>query len=583
VIYTFGDCELDTRLFELRRAGSPVPVEPQVFEVLAFLVENRDRVVAKQELLDKVWPERFVGEAALNSRVMSARKAIGDSGKEQRLIKTVHGRGYRFVGEVRQANGAAEAAGTLTAAGRPSPAQPPRPSGTAEQEIRFCTAPDGVRIAYALVGEGPPLVKAPNWMSHLEFEWRSPLWRHSIEQLSRDHQYIRWDQRGCGLSDWDVEDLSLSAWVSDLETVADELELERFPLLGISQGGAVAITYAARHPERVSHLILYGAFARGRGKRPISDEQRELNEAIITLARHGWGKDDPAYRQMFATSFIPGATLEQMRWFNDICRISTSPENAARYMLASNEIDVADLLGRVEAPTLVLHARDERRVPFDEGRLLAAGIRGARFVPLESSNHLLLENEPAWGVFLSEVRAFLGVGERAATPAESSIHTILFTDVEGSTSLTQRLGDEQARGLMREHERIVRESLAQHGGEEVKALGDGFMVTFSSPTRALECAIAIQKGCESAANGVKVRIGINAGEPIREDEDLFGTSVNMAARIAGEANGGEILVSDVVRQLVAGKGFMFSDRGPADLRGFDDPVPLFEVRWRNGS
>lgn len=577
MIYTFEDCELDTRLFELRRGGEAVPLEPQVFEVLSYLVENHDRVVPKQELLDRIWPERFVGEAALNSRLMAARKAIGDSGKEQRLIKTVHGRGYRFVGDVSTGGPIAAAPATSPLQPARRPQQPPPPLPKVEQEIRFCASPDGVRIAYALVGKGPPLVKAPNWMSHLEFEWRSPLWRHSIEQLSRDHQYIRWDQRGCGLSDWDVEDLSLEAWVMDLETVVDELGLERFPLLGISQGGAVAITYAARHPEKVSHLILYGVFARGRNKRPQTQEQRELNEAIITLARHGWGKDDPAYRQMFATSFIPGATLEQMRWFNDICRISTSPENAARYMLTSNEIDVTQLLPKVQAPTLVMHARDELRVPFDEGRLVAAGIKGARFVPLESSNHLLLENEPAWGVFLSEVRTFLGVERQpAAAPSTSSIRTILFTDVEGSTKLTHQLGDERARELLREHERIVRESLDAHGGSEVKALGDGFMVSFPSATRALECAIAIQKASES----VKVRIGINSGEPIEEDADLFGTAVNMAARIADKARGGEILVSDVVRQLVAGKGFSFANRGHAALRGFEDPVALFEVRWQ---
>jgi class 3 adenylate cyclase/predicted esterase len=422
-------------------------------------------------------------------------------------------------------------------------------------------------------------------MSHLEFEWRSPIWRHSIEELSRDHQYIRWDQRACGLSDWEVDDLSFEAWVRDLETVVDTLGLERFPLLGISQGGAVAIAYAGRHPERVSHLILYGAFAKGRFKRAQNEEQKQLNEAMITLARHGWGRDDPSYRQMFATSFVPGASPEQMRWFNDLCSISVSPENAARFMTASNEIDVSDLLSQIDTPTLVMHARDERRVEFDEGRRLAAGIRGARFVPLESSNHLLLEHEPAWAMFMSEIRRFLGVeaGE-ARRAAPSSIHTILFTDIEGSTAMTERLGDERARSLMRDHERIVRESLAMHGGSEIKSLGDGFMVSFSSPTRALECAVAIQRAFEDQDSEIRVRVGVNAGEPVEEDDpggrsDLFGTAVNMAARIAGAGDGGEILVSDVVRQLVAGKGFTFADRGATSLRGFEDPVALFEVRW----
>lgn len=452
---------------------------------------------------------------------------------------------------------------------------------TSAQEVRFCTTADGVRLAYATVGEGPPLVKAANWLSHLEFEWRSPVWRHWIEELSRHHRYVRYDERGCGLSDWEVDDFSVEAWVRDLETVVDALELERFPLLGISQGGPVAITYAVRHPERVSHLILYGTFARGMKKLPLSEDQIEENRAVLTLTKQGWGRDNPAYRQIFTAGFIPEATKEQMRWFNDLCRISTSPENAVRFLKAFADIDVEALLPQVSVPTLVIHVRDDILQPLAAGRDIAAGIPGSRFVSLEGTNHLILEEEPAWSSFLAEVRAFLGVeaGEqREASP--STIHTILFTDVESSTALTQQLGDDQLRAFMRDHERIVRQSLAAHGGSEIKALGDGFMVSFPSPTRALECAIAIQRECEASEDTpIRVRIGVNAGEPIEEDQDLFGTAVNMAARIAGTAAGGEIVVSDVVRQLVAGKGFSFADLGPASLRGFDEPVPLYELRW----
>jgi len=454
------------------------------------------------------------------------------------------------------------------------------------QEVRFCTAPDGVRIAYATVGEGPPLVKAANWLSHLEFEWRSPVWRHWTEELSRDHRYVRYDERGCGLSDWEVDDFSTEAWVRDLETVVDALELERFPLLGISQGGPVAITYAVRHPERVSRLILYGTYAFGKRKTQLTEGGIEEFEALLTLTKQGWGRANPAYRQIFASSFVPEATTEQMRWFSDLCRISTSAENAVEFLRAFWDTDVEALLPQVSVPTLVIHARDDLQVPFEAGRIVAAGIPGSRFVPLEGTNHLLLEEEPAWGSFLAEVRAFLGVeaGQQREASA-STIHTILFTDVESSTALTQRLGDDQLRAFMRDHEGIVRESLAAHGGTEIKALGDGFMVSFPSPTRALECAISIQRACEASQDTpIRVRIGVNAGEPIEEDDpggrgDLFGTAVNMAARIAGEAEGGEVVVSDVVRQLVAGKGFTFANRGPASLRGFEEPVPLHELRW----
>ena len=277
-----------------------------------------------------------------------------------------------------------------------------------EQEIRFCTAHDGVNIAYAVMGEGPPLVKAANWLSHLEFDGESPVWRHWLRGLSATHRLIRYDERGCGLSDWDVDDFSLEAWVRDLETVVDSVGVDRFPLLGISQGGAVAITYATRHPERVSHLILYGIYIQGWARRTLPPGMLQEFQAQVTLTRVGWGRDTPAYRQLFTGLFVPGANEEQLRWFNELQRISTSPENAARFQEAFSEIDVHHLLPLLDVPTLVLHARGDARIPFSEGRHAATAIRGARFVPLDSRNHILLEHEPAWAVFLSELRRFLG-------------------------------------------------------------------------------------------------------------------------------------------------------------------------------
>jgi pimeloyl-ACP methyl ester carboxylesterase len=276
-----------------------------------------------------------------------------------------------------------------------------------QQEIRFCTTPQGARVAYATVGSGPPLVKAANWLSHLEFDWRSPIWRHWIRELSRYHTYIRYDERGCGLSDREAP-LSFEAHVADLESVVDACGLERFPLLGISQGGSTAIAYAIRHPERVTRLILYGSSARGRRAR-ATPEQLEEQEAVMTLTRIGWGRDNPAYRQIFANRFVPGANEEQMRWFNDLCRISASPEKAVELMTVNGDIDVRHLVPQVDIPTLVMHARDDASVPFDEGRSLAASIPGARFVPLDSKNHILLEDEPAFMAMVRELWAFLGV------------------------------------------------------------------------------------------------------------------------------------------------------------------------------
>jgi pimeloyl-ACP methyl ester carboxylesterase/DNA-binding winged helix-turn-helix (wHTH) protein len=396
VVLRFDTFELDMDRFELRQAGEPVRMEPQVFDVLAYLVVNRDRLVTKDELLEKVWGDKYVSEAALNSRLMAARRAIGDNGREQRLIRTMHGRGFRFVGEAEESGEAQPG----TTAPTPKPDLTPR----LEQEVRFCTSFDGTRIAYGIMGEGPTLVKAPNWLTHLEYERESPVWRHWWEALGADHRVIRFDQRGSGLSDRAVEDLSFGAWLRDLEAVVDATGEEKFDLLGISQGGAVAIEYAVRHPERVRKLVLYGVYTRGRIAR---GESGEMFDATLTLMRGGWGRDNPAYRQMFTSQFMPGATSEQMNWFNELQRISTSGETAARLQVVGSSIDILETLPKVQAPTLVLHAIGDERVPFNEGRTIAAMIPNARLVSLDSRNHLTLADEPAWQKLISEVRAFL--------------------------------------------------------------------------------------------------------------------------------------------------------------------------------
>lgn len=274
------------------------------------------------------------------------------------------------------------------------------------QQIRFCRSDDGASIAYATSGSGPALVKAANWMSHVEFDWQSPVWSPLLHELSRTRTLVRYDERGCGLSDWDAE-LSFEAWVRDLEAVVDAAGIERFPLLGISQGASIAIAYAVRHPERVERLILHGGYARGRLMRGATREDHEEAEATMKLAELGWGKQNPVFRQYFTDQFIPGGSLEQRHWFNELERVSTSPRNAARFMRVFNDIDVVALLPQVACPTLVLHSRREERVAFEEGKLIASLIPDARFVPLDSRNHLLLESEPEWRRWLDEVLSFL--------------------------------------------------------------------------------------------------------------------------------------------------------------------------------
>ena len=396
--FIFADHRLDIERRELHRGCEQIAVEPQVFDLLAYLIENRDRVVSKDDIIAAVWSGRIVSDSTLNSRINAARKAVSDCGKTQRLIRTSSRKGFRFIGTVDEPDHA-----NTTAV--PEDASLTDNVPALRQEIHFCTSSDGVRIAYAEVGQGPPLVKAANWLNHLEYDWESPIWCHLLQALASEHQLIRHDQRGNGLSDREVDDISFEAMVRDLESVVDATDLERFPLLGISQGCAVSIAYALRHPERVSHLVLYGGYARGSLKR--SPEDAEKFEAMTTLMRHGWGQENPAFRQMFTSQFIPGGTVEQVRWFNDLQRMTASPGDAMRITQALANIDLTYLLPQVRIPTLVLHCRSDARVPFEEGRRLAAGIPGAQFVALEGHNHLVLETEPAWTRLLDEIRNFL--------------------------------------------------------------------------------------------------------------------------------------------------------------------------------
>jgi pimeloyl-ACP methyl ester carboxylesterase/DNA-binding CsgD family transcriptional regulator len=290
-----------------------------------------------------------------------------------------------------------------------------------QQTIRFCTAHDGVRLAYAKSGGGPPLVRVGNWMSHLEFDVRSPVWGHFLEALSSKHTVIRYDQRGTGLSDWDIDDISFEAWVRDLETVVDAAGVDQFALLGMSQGVPVGVAYTIRHPERVSHLILHGGYARGRRKRTDDPAMWEEADTLAKLAELGWGKNDMAFRQFFTSQFIPGGTPEQHRWFNELERVSTSPHNAARMMREFDQIDVTRLLPQVACPTLVLHSNRDMRVPFAEGRLIAGLIDQARFAPLDSENHLMLEQDPAWARWREEVQAFLGTAGSGDYPQFASL------------------------------------------------------------------------------------------------------------------------------------------------------------------
>jgi pimeloyl-ACP methyl ester carboxylesterase len=392
-VYRFGPFRLEVAERRLSRGDVALPLRLKVFDTLRVLVENGGRLMTKDELLQAIWPDTAVEENNLNHNVSTLRKVLGDRATGQSFIETVPRVGYRFVAPVE----------TEGAAAPPAPLR----RSTARQEIRYCTTPDGVRLAYAQSGSGPPLVKASNWLTHLDFEWESPIWRHWWEALSRQNRLVRYDERGNGMSQRDVAAVSFETWVRDLETVVDAAGLDRFALLGISRGASIAIAYAVRHPQRVSHLVLFGGFAAGLNHTGTPADL-EARRALNHLIRLGWGLNNPAFCKVFTCRFIPRATPAHEAWFDELQRVSTSPANAARLMDIDDGIDVRALLPEVRVPTLVVHCDDDRAVVPERGRSLAAAIPGARYVSLPSANHLLMADEPAWRILLEELGLFLG-------------------------------------------------------------------------------------------------------------------------------------------------------------------------------
>lgn len=403
--YFFGDFLLDLACFELRHAdGRRIHLEPRVLDLLAHLVRHRHRVVSKEELLDSVWATRFVSETALTSCLKTARRAVGDSGERQAMIRTVPRRGYQFIAPVERVEPVAPAS-VRQAGGSARLPRLPRP--VPRQDIRYCHTEDGVCIAHATTGRGPLLVKAANWLTHLDLEWSSPVWAHWLEGLAAGRTLVRYDERGCGMSDWDVGDFTFDDWVDDLAAVVEANGLDRFPLLGVSQGGAVAVAYAVRHPERVSRLVLAGAYAQGRMVRARKESERRAAELDLELARVGWTQQDPSFLQVFASQFLPDGTPEEWREFIELQRRTTSTANAVRFLEVFGSIDVTEEAQRVVCPTLVLHARGDVRVPIGQAGLLAGLIPQSRLVLLDSRNHLLTGDEPAWADFLAELDEFL--------------------------------------------------------------------------------------------------------------------------------------------------------------------------------
>jgi class 3 adenylate cyclase/pimeloyl-ACP methyl ester carboxylesterase len=463
-----------------------------------------------------------------------------------------------------------------------------------EQEIHYCTALDGARIAYATSGSGPPLVRAATYLTHLEYDWESPVWRHWLEALSAHHTLVRYDERGSGISDWDAADLSFETWISDLETVVDTLGLERFPLYGVSQGGPVAIAYAHRHPERVSQLILYGTYARGRLKRDPSQSQLAEAEAMLRMIEVGWGMDNPAFRQVFTTLFMPEGEPEQIDWFNELQRVSSSPKNTALLEQQMHNVDIANLAAELEVPTLVLHLRDDAMIPFEQGQFLNAMIPGARFVPLEGKNHIILEFEPAWPRFVTEVYRFLGISDHEiAAFIKSREHgvvydyqsaSILFADMAGFTPLAETLDPGKLVEILNDTFSRFDTIIGNYALQKLRVVGDEYMaaggVARPQPNHAQAMAAAaldMQAYVESlpAQNDhqIRFRFGINVG-PVtagmvgRQDPhyDLWGDTVNTASRMESAGVPGKIQITKATYELLK-DNFFCEPRGTIEVKG----------------
>jgi len=449
-----------------------------------------------------------------------------------------------------------------------------------EPRIQYARASDGVSIAFWTIGKGTPFLHMPAPpASHIQLDWQIPEQRKWYERLADRRSLVHYDSRGTGLSERDVGDFSIESHLRDLEAVVERLGLRGFVLAAGVHAGPVAIAYAARNPERVSRLVLWCTYGRA------SDllASAPALQAIRALMDMDW----ETATEMIAHVAFGWSAGEDSRRFAEYLRQCTTQRTFAASLAATNAFDVTELLPELTMPVLVIHRRELAYPHVDMAKRLASQIPNARLV-LQEGNSIApyLGNTDA---VVDAIEEFLAEDVRDSAPAGlpfavGEVQTILFTDVVGSTSLTRRVGDDRARTALRQHERIIRQALQAHDGREVKAMGDAFLASFTSPTRALECAIAIQRAFaehnESAEEPIKVRVGLNAGEPIAEDMDLFGEAVNLAARIVAHASGFQILVSEGVRQIVSGKKFVLTDRGETLLRGFEDPVRLYELHWK---
>ncbi len=546
MIFSFDDRELDTDRYELRCDGMVVDVEPQVFDVLAYLVAHHDRVVTKEELLDEIWGDRFVSESTLTSRIKHARRAVGDDGHRQAVIRTVHGRGYRFVAAVARHEPARPEA---MVGGRPETPGPPR---------THYARSGGYSIAYQVIGDGPhDLVFIPGFVSNVELQWEFEPMACFFGRLARGCRLIVFDKRGTGLSDRVpvTEIPPLEERMDDVRAVMDAVGSVRATLFGISEGGPLALLFAATYPERVDRLVLYNSYAA---------RFRDDIPALASIARRRWGSGDvfgalaPSWTDPSARRFV--ARYE---------RHSATPDAAAHLIELCDLIDVRPILGSVSAPTLVIHRRDDPTFPLAKGQALAGGIPGAQLLVLPGRDHLVyVDQEP----LLDAVQEFI-TGTIPRPEPDRVLTTVLFADVVGSIELAARFGDAAWRSVLSRFYSLARDELRRFRGKEVATIGDGLLATFDGPARAVRCGQSLHATVSSL--GLQLRVGVHTAEVERLGDDIAGVGVHVGARVASATTPTEVWVTRTVRDLVAGSGLKFESRGTHAFKGLDDPWELY--------
>jgi pimeloyl-ACP methyl ester carboxylesterase len=562
MIFAFGDSELDTDALELRRAGTALSVEPQVFDVLAYLVVHRDRLVRKEELLDEVWGDRFVSDSALTSRIKDARRAVGDDGRRQAVIRTVHGRGYRFVAPVSV---------TDAGGGTDRPREVGVPALSAPPRTHYARS-GHYSIAYQVVGAGPgDLVFIPGFVSNVELQWEFGPMASFFRRLARSARLIVFDKRGTGLSDRVpvTEIPPLEERMDDVRAVMDAAGSARATLFGISEGGPLALLFAATYPERVERLVLFNSYA---------DRFRDDIPALAAATRDYWGTGGvfgnlaPSWRDDGDVRFL--ARYE---------RHSATPDAAAHLIGLCDLIDVRPILPSISAPTMVVHRRDETMFPLAKGEALAARIPGAELVVLEGRDHLVyVDQEPV----LDAVEDFI-TGTAPPVTADRVLTTMLFAEVAGAgattepgepaepAELAQRPGDGRPGQVLGRFHGLARDALARFRGDEVATTGDGLLATFDGPARAVRCAQALRQAVGPLE--LPLRIGVHTAEVERLGDGIAGLGVHIGARVAAAAPAGEVWVTRTVRDLVAGSGLQFEARGIHEFRGVGEPWELHAV------